>query len=194
MSLTINKERLLIALPALAVLMGVVLENGIPEYNSNLQDGNTKLPDLGCFAKSLFVIGWIGIAYMISRKSDGTVDFSDKKSMFAILGSIGIVSVVMAMKHFMQKKQNDNVELPKYFPVLAIVFASCWLLVGHSSAMGNNSRFGMNIGMLAAVCVIAAMLFFLPKMQKDQKVVYGPGMALFGIGLSMLTVSNGITA
>ena len=127
-----NQLVLQTSLAALLVISGVVTKNSLEQMN--MADHPVGTP-LGI---SLFVLGWLYTAYVLS------VD-KQNKALF-VVPSLAILASVMMMKQYMKKKLPP----PMVFPV---IFAVSWLVLGFS--VGNHLSGNMKyFGLLASSILI----------------------------------------
>ena len=169
----INEQVLLnTALGATAVVSGVVVKNTYEQ----LGDANNEIAmPIGM---ALFVLGWVFTAYNTA---------SGRSPLYASLcagASIGILGVVMYMKHLMKKGKKVPMILP-------IVFGVLWIVLGYSVASHLHQLNYKVLGVLAGVCVILSMLVVLP-WQRKKGVVDGAGMPLFVLAWAIVCYLNSL--
>ena len=149
-----------------AILVGVIVKNTFEQLGQSS-------PISVYLGPAFFVLGWLGLAYSLSL-TNGTINIRNKKTQIFFACAVGIVVSVMTMKGMMK----EGKEPPVY---LKIIFAAAWLLLGYT--------LDPKLGLAAAGLVLASMLFALP-WQRKNKVIDGPGMPMFVIGLGLIVYAN----
>jgi len=146
------------SIAALLVIFGVVTKNTLEQL------GEPDHPIGKPFGMLLFASGWIYTAYILSKNKPNKIAF--------ILPSMAILGSVIMMKQYMSKKETP----PMVFP---LIFAASWIVLG--GMVGNHLPGNLKYsGLIASVLVLVSMMKILP-LQREKKVVDGPGWPLFVI-------------
>jgi len=162
-----NRLVLETSISSLLVIFGVVTKNSLEQL------GMANHPIWKIIGMLFFIVGWIYTAYILS--------FNKSYKIVYVLASAGILLSVMAMKHYMMKKQSP----PMIFP---IVFAISWIVLGFM--VGNHLPGNMKYaGLIASFLVLLSMMKLLPA-QRKHDIVDGPGMPLFVIAWVIIILLN----
>ena len=163
-----NSVLLKTSVSSLLVIAGVVIKNSLEQMG--MKDSPLKM--LGMV---LFVSGWIYTAYNLSK--------GRKNKLVPIIASMLILGSAIGMKQYMIRKLSPPMVLP-------IAFAVSWVVLG--LGVGNHlSGIKKYLGLIASICVIVSMMGTLPK-QRKMCIVDGPGMVLFTIAWSIISVLNSL--
>lgn len=164
---------LLTLLGAAGVVSGVVLER-----TEMVKDGHKAAP-------WVFLLGWLLVAYSVisSGRSGGLA--IDAKSLIGLLSVAAILTSVYTYNSY----SKDGKEMPAW---LGFLFAAGWIGLALSASMkkGAVQPASAAYAMLGALFVTSSMLYFLPRVQRPEGIVDGPGMALFGAGWVLLALAN----
>jgi hypothetical protein len=161
---------------SLLVIFGVVTKNSFEQM------GQPDHPIAQPIGMTLFVIGWLYVAYVLS--------IGKNKALFFIPALLILGSVLMMKKHMNDNQQSEEqigapVEVPMVYPA---TFALAWLVLGF--AVGNHLSGAMKyLGLLATLFVLVSMMNMLPY-QRENCVVDGPGMPLFVIAWGIIVFLN----
>lgn len=168
-----NNIALQTTLASLLVIFGVVTKNSFEQL------GQPEHPIAQPVGLTLFVVGWLYVAYILS--------VGKNKALFFIPALLILGSVLMMKQHMKKNKESEEevVEMPMIYPA---VFALSWLVIGF--AVGNHLSGAMKyLGLLATVFVLVSMMNMLPY-QRENCVVDGPGMPLFVIAWGLIVFLN----
>lgn len=177
MSLILDQKSLTNTLtPALIIAAGVMFKNGGKQYGGQTTNKSKIL------GMAMFIGGWIGLTWGLVNGLTGPSFY------LPIIACVGIMGSAVAMSFI---KDSDD-KLPTWGYIFVAIFAICWVMLGYSVAMDKGLE-SMAFGMIAAACVIFSMVILLP-WQRKNGVVDGPGMALFVIGLLMLSYAKAVPA
>jgi len=179
-----NNKFLELFLPALAVIAGVMLKNGGKQYAASEDKKENKT--IKMIGMILFIGGWIGVAY-----SAGTTRGKAKKGSKLLLPIVSIMAIVAAVIVMMQAKEKytgGGGKMPGWVMIFAGLFAVGWIVLGYSVAMGKGNT-ALVLGLGASGLVLGSMLGVLP-WQRKNKVVDGPGMAMFALAWVALACAN----
>jgi len=154
-----------LALGALLVIAGVVTKNSGGELRVK------RVLPYDIVGSLLFLAGWALIAWIAYEQQP-----SSRDKWVTLLAILAIVVAVFVMRNQMDKKKKVSMWA-------AALFALGWLVFGW--------MIGRKWGVLAALLVLLAMMYLLPK-QRKLNVVDGPGMPLFVIGWVVLIYSANV--
>lgn len=153
------------------IIASIIMTKGGQEYTSS-RDAQSPQSQAGV---ALFVIGWVGFAYLASLSPDGLKINMDRKSLWM---AASVVLIVIAMS-IMQGTYVTGMTKQGMDAMLTIGLVS---LAG--SLSWGKSWETMLTALLGSGSLIAAH-YVLPEQEK-MKMVYGPGMSLLPIGFGLL--------
>lgn len=182
MSLTLNNKRLWgVLISSFAILGGVTLKDSIQEYSEN-PNPNKLLTMLGV---SLFIIGWIGVAYFVSLGKEGRT-VGGIKTWLGLISSLFIMLSALSVRWAEDTFRNTSP--PRWVMASGTVFAMMWLLLGYSVSIGKSSG-ALWFGLSAAILAIFSALVVVP-WQRSRNIVDGPGIILLTLAWVSFAVAN----
>ena len=157
---------------------GLLIQVGVTMKNT-LENLKIEKKEIELIGKGSFILGWVVVAYSIIISNKGGIQFN-MKSLFAIIGAIGIVMAVFHVK--MSKKEG---KIPN--KIISMMFPIGWILTGMSIIM-RRERNSWLAG-LGTALILGSMIFVIPK-QRELCLVDGPGYNMFSIAWWLLAIAN----
>ena len=191
-----NKTLLLGILGSAMVYGAVSMKNSSEQMD---MPSDNMLVQIG---KSVFVAGWMIIAYVISDKK------MSWNSLVSSMAAMGVIVSVMNIKAIMEEKKRMEIEMTQMededkkeefkqlrvpglpMSVFAGLFALSWLGVGVMVGMGRGMGSKV-MGGSAVALVLSSMMMILP-MQREGCIVDGPGQGMFSLAWVLITIGSSL--
>jgi len=176
---------------AFMIVLGVIfnfMANDIKNGTISFLNSNT-IKRLG---NSMFVVGWLGITYLLSKERTGL-------NYYSVMGaSISIVVINIALDSYKDYNNNKGIDTPAWVNGVSVLFAGLWLFLimnlipsstfdnsygldgiqGYFTNIFNGGLdFRLFLSIIAYVFMISSTLVLQP-WQRKNKVVNSPGYVL----------------
>lgn len=181
-TISLNQNKFFQAMVAAGLVMaGVMLKNGgkqLSKFKGNKENNTTMM-----IGMALFILGWVGVAWVTSSGS-----LSSTRSRICVAASATILVIVIVMMEVMKKNPDKK---PRWFMVLPVMFSVAWIALGYGVSMGKKN-IALWLGVGASLFVILSMLISLP-WQRKKNIIDGPGVGLFALAWVGISMANALS-
>jgi len=164
--LVLNPDVYPLGCSAISIVLGVVFKNTGDQLSG-------KTSPLSMIGMILFMAGWVGVAYYLSKMSNDKFKF-----IAPVLSGIIVMSVMVMVILRDRPGTVTNTPMSPWFILALFGFVASWILLGLYIGHHDKNYGG---GLLIPLFMLSSTIISLP-IQRKRCMVDGPGLILFSLG------------